>query len=125
VNVLAQIQQEYTAKAAAAGRQFELLIGIPSDDKINELKAIPNYTQIPSLCELTVDDARALNSKAWAPRWTMGTQNDKVAQVQAEGRRAFVWTLDVPEYVQQFIAAGYDGILTNYSPMVAYYNYVR
>jgi glycerophosphoryl diester phosphodiesterase len=125
VNVLAQIQQEYTAKAAAAGRQFELLIGIPSDDKINELKAISNYTQIPSLCELTVDDARALNSKAWAPRWTMGTQNDKVAQVQAEGRRAFVWTLDVPEYVQQFIAAGYDGILTNYSPMVAYYNYVR
>lgn len=125
VSVLVQIQQEYMAKAAAAGRKFDLLIGIPSDDKMNELKALPNYTQIPSLCELTVDDVRAVNSKAWAPRFTLGTQSDLVAQMHAESRLAFVWTLDVPDLVEQFLAAGYDGILTNYSPMVAYYNYVR
>jgi len=122
---LYQLQQEYMAKAAAAGRQFEILIGIPSDDKVNEFKTLPNYTQIPSICELTVDDTRALNSKVWCPRFTLGTQDDLVAQVHSEGRRAFVWTLDDPQYVQQFLASNYDGILTDYSSMLAYYHYVR
>jgi glycerophosphoryl diester phosphodiesterase len=123
---LQKIQQEYTAKAAAAGRQFELLIGIASDDKVNEFKALSNYQQTPSLCELTVDDVRALNSKVWAPRWTLGTQNDLVAQMHAEGRRAFTWTLDDPPYIEQFITTGqFDGILTNYPSLVAYYHYVR
>ncbi|RPH38084.1 glycerophosphodiester phosphodiesterase [bacterium] len=126
VATIHQIQQEYMAKAAAAGRQFELLIGLPSEEKVNEFRALPNYTQIPSLCELTIDDVRALNSRVWSPRWTMGTQSDLVAQMHAEGRRAFVWTLDEPQYIRQFLTDGqFDGILTNYSCMVAYYHYVR
>ncbi len=123
---LVTIQQQYKDSAAAAGRQFEILVGLPSDDKINEFKQIPNYTQIPSLCELSVDDVRALNSKVWGPRFTLGTQNDLVAQMHAEGRRAFVWTLDDPNYIQDFLTNGhFDGILTNYSCMVAYYHYVH
>ncbi len=69
---LYELQKEYTAKAAAAGRQFEILIGIPSDTKVNEFKTLPNYTQIPSICELTVEDTKALNSRAWCPRFTYG-----------------------------------------------------
>jgi hypothetical protein len=46
--------------------------------------------------------------------------------MQAEGRRVFVWTLDVPAYVQEYIANGrFDGILSNYPSIVAYYHYVR
>jgi glycerophosphoryl diester phosphodiesterase len=122
---LYELQNEYTAKAASAGRQFEIMIGIPSDDKVNEFKTLPNYTQIPSICELTVDDTRALNSRVWCPRFTLGTQDDLVAQVHGEGRRAFVWTVDDPQLMQQFLASSYDGILTNYAPMLAYYHYVR
>jgi glycerophosphoryl diester phosphodiesterase len=123
---LYEIQQEYIAKAAAAGRQLEILIGLPSDDKINEFKALPNYTHVPSLCELTVDETQALNSRVWCPRWTDGTQNDLVAQIHAEGRRAFTWTVDDPQWMQDFLANGqFDGFVTNYSPMLAYYTYVR
>jgi glycerophosphoryl diester phosphodiesterase len=123
---LYEIQQEFKTKAAAAGRQFEVLIGLPSEEKINEFKAIPNYKESPSLCETTVEETEALNSRVWCPRFTQGTQNDLVAQVHAQGRRAFTWTVDDPAYMQEFLTNGnFDGFVTNYSPMLAYYHYVR
>ncbi|HMK39587.1 MAG TPA: glycerophosphodiester phosphodiesterase family protein [Bacteroidota bacterium] len=120
------IQKDYTAKAAAAGRTFHILIGLPTTDKVNEFLALPDYASAPSLCELTIDDTRNCKSLVWAPRWTLGTQVSDVAQMHAEGRKVVTWTMDVPQYVQQYVLQGdFDGILTNYSPMVAYYNYTR
>jgi glycerophosphoryl diester phosphodiesterase len=81
---------------------------------------------MPVLCELALDDVRRTGAEIWAPRWTLGTQNDAVAQMHAEGRKAFVWTLDVQAYIQQFIREGdFDGILTNYPSLVAYYYYAQ
>jgi glycerophosphoryl diester phosphodiesterase len=123
---LRQIQAEYSSKAAAIGRNVELLIGIPADDQLNHFLALPGYTSIPSLCELSIDDVRKANSKVWAPRWTLGTQNDKVAEMHAEGRRVYVWTMDVPAYIDEYLSEGnFDGILTNYPSYVAYAHYVR
>jgi len=120
------IQKDYMAKAAAAGREFQILIGLPNEDKVNEFLALPDYASAPSLCELSVDDTRNTKALVWAPRWTLGTLNSDVAQMHAEGRRVFTWTVDVPAYVDQYIKQGdFDGILTNYAPMVAYYNYTR
>ena len=46
--------------------------------------------------------------------------------VHAAGRRAFVWTLDVPASIYDFMNNGkFDGILTNYPSVTAYYHYVR
>ena len=46
--------------------------------------------------------------------------------MKAEGRKAFVWTLDEPQFIQKFIGESqFDGILSNYSPVVAYYHYVQ
>jgi glycerophosphoryl diester phosphodiesterase len=124
--LIRDIQQEYLRKAALAGRDFTPYIGLPTQEKFDEFAALPGHQQDSSLCELSVDQARQVNSRIWAPRFTAGTQNDLVAQMHAEGRRAFVWTLDEPGYVQQFIANGnFDGILSNYSSIVAYYHYVR
>ena len=126
LKLLQQIQSEYLAKAAAIGRTLEIYIGLPSQEKVDEFLALPNHAQTPSLCELSPDIARQINARVWAPRWTLGTQNDLVAQVQSEGRLAFVWTLDVPDYVAEFISTGrFDAILSNYPSIVAYYNYVR
>jgi len=120
------IQKEYIAKAAAAGRHFEMYIGIPTTDLLNQFLTLPDYASAPSLCELTVDDTRNCKSLVWAPRWTLGTQLDLAAQMHAEGRKVWTWTVDVPSYVDQYIKQGdFDGILSNYSPMVAYYNYTR
>jgi glycerophosphoryl diester phosphodiesterase len=123
---LRDIQVEYEAKAAAAGRKVEILIGLPTQDQLDQFLLLPNYTTIPSLCELTVEDVRMINSTVWAPRWTLGTQNEKVAEMHAEGRRVFVWTMDVPAYIDQFLDEGQlDGILTNYPSYVAYAHYKR
>jgi glycerophosphoryl diester phosphodiesterase len=56
----------------------------------------------------------------------MGTQNELVEQMHAEGRKVLSWTLDQADYIQEFIQAGhFDGILTNYPSLVAYYYYVQ
>jgi len=49
-----------------------------------------------------------------------------VKQVQAEGRRVIVWTLDEPSYISQFIEQGsFNGILSNYPSLIAYNYYVK
>jgi glycerophosphoryl diester phosphodiesterase len=122
--LISAIQREYLAKAAAAGRDLQMYIGLPTEDKLEELLSLPGYTDIPSLCELGLDDVRRSNARVWAPRWTLGTQNAEVEAMHAEGRRAFVWTLDDAAYVQQFIRNGrFDGILSNYASLVAFYHY--
>ncbi len=120
------LQKEFLLKAAAQGRKLEILIGLPTKDQFEEFLKLPDYTTTPSLCELTLEDVEKVNAKVWAPRFTDGTQNAAVDGVHAKGRRAFVWTLDVPEFIQQFIRDGhFDGILSNYPTCVAYHYYVQ
>lgn len=126
ISIIRPIQEAAYTYAAAKGRTIEILMGVPADDVEAALKAQPGYTSIPSLCEISPDVARELNSRAWGPRWTLGTQNDLVAGVQAEGRLAICWTIDGPAYINQFIQEGrFDGLLTNYPSYVAYYHYIR
>ncbi|MGB5873309.1 MAG: glycerophosphodiester phosphodiesterase family protein [Bacteroidota bacterium] len=120
------IQQKYLDLARQRGRDLEIVLGLPTEDKVDNLAAIPNHENAPSLCELELDLVRKVNSRVWAPRWTQGLQTSDVRAMQAEGRRAFVWTLDVDRYISTFVTDGeFDGILTNYPTLVAYYHYVR
>ncbi len=126
VAAIRSTQAEALAYAASKGRNIEILMGVPAEDVLQALKAQPNYTSIPSLCEISPEEARVLKSRAWGPRWTLGTQNELVESVQAEGRIAICWTIDVPAYINQFITLGrFDGLLTNYPSYVAYYHYIQ
>jgi len=101
-------------------------MGIPSQDIMDALMAYPGYRDVPSLNEMTVDDVRTVNSLVWAPRWTLGTQNDLVQQMHDEGRLAVCWTIDNPGWIQNYITEGlFDGLLTNYPYVVAYYHYIQ
>jgi glycerophosphoryl diester phosphodiesterase len=123
---LAELQQEFHTKAAAIGRQLEIVIGLPTEETFNFLKALPNFTSVPSLCELSIEQVQEINARVWAPRFTLGLQNTEVAQMQAQGRKCFVWTLDEPQYVEQFINQGnFDGILSNYPTLIAYHHYAK
>jgi hypothetical protein len=103
-----------------------IVMGIPSADVMDALMAYPDYQNVPTLCELTVDDVKQLNSKVWAPRWTLGTQNDLVQQMHDEGRIAVSWTIDTPSWVENYITNGiFDGLLTNYPYVIAYYHYIQ
>jgi glycerophosphoryl diester phosphodiesterase len=111
---------------ALAGRRnpLSIAIGLPASDKVDEFVQLSDYSQAPSICELTLDDVRKTNAIVWAPRWTLGIQPASVAEMHAEGRLVFTWTLDVQSYAAQYITAGdIDGILTNYPSMVAFLHY--
>jgi glycerophosphoryl diester phosphodiesterase len=126
LNLVIPIQDRILKKALAKGRKLDMFVGVPTEDVLNGFKSYPNYRSVPSLCELSPETARDLNSRAWAPRWTLGTQNELVTQVQAEGRKVFCWTIDSPDYIHQFIEEGkFDGLLTNYPTIVAYNHYIK
>ena len=120
------MQKEFTAKALAIGRKVEICIGIPDEDAVNNFLALNDYKTTPSICELSLEEVEKTNASFWAPRWTLGKQNEEVDKVHAAGRRALVWTLDVPASIYDFMYNGkFDGILTNYPSVTAYYHYVR
>jgi glycerophosphoryl diester phosphodiesterase len=120
------LQKEFTTKATANGRKLTIVIGLPGEDQMNKFLELPDYANTASLCELTIADVEKTNAKIWAPRFTEGTQNDLVDKVHAQGRKAFVWTIDVPEFIEQFINDGnFDGMLSNFPSCVAYNYYVH
>jgi glycerophosphoryl diester phosphodiesterase len=126
LNLVIPIQDRILKRAQAKGRKLNIFVGVPTEDVLNGLKGYPNYQSVPSLCELSPETARDLNSRAWAPRWTLGTQNELVTQVQAEGRKVFCWTIDSPDYIRKFIIEGeFDGFLSNYPSIVAYNHYIK
>lgn len=118
------LQKKYLLLAAAKNRKVEILYGIPTDDIFQAFKQFPQHAAVPSLCEISVEQTNELSSKVYAPRWTLGTLNDVVSTLQAQNKRAFVWTLDQQEFIKKyFVEAEFDGILTNYPTLVAYYYY--
>jgi len=120
------IQKRILQRAHDHGRDLKVVVGIPSADVLNDLMTYPDYLSIPSLCELSVDDVRMVNSMVWAPRWTLGTQNDLVQQMHNEGKLVVTWTIDGISWIQNFISQGhFDGLLTNYPSVVAYYHYIQ
>ena len=124
--VVIPIQQKMLQRARDKGRNVSIVVGIPSTNVLNDLMNYPDYQTIPSLCELTVDDVRTVNSIVWAPRWTMGTQNELVKQMHAEGRLAICWTIDNPAWIKDYLSNGqFDGLLTNFPSVVAYYHYIQ
>jgi glycerophosphoryl diester phosphodiesterase len=126
LDLLRSIQAEYLQKAAAIGRSVDIRIGIPTTQVLDQLKALPGYQNIPSVSELDTPYLEEANSGVWGPRWTLGLQNERVDQVHAEGRRVFVWTLDLPANMASFMAQGhFDGILTDYPSALAYLYYVQ
>ncbi|PKL84523.1 MAG: hypothetical protein CVV22_12530 [Ignavibacteriae bacterium HGW-Ignavibacteriae-1] len=118
------IQQKYIEKSAQLGRNVEILIGLSTADVLNRFKESPDYNTVPSLCELDENDVIDVGALAWAPRWSMGLLNERVRTIQSLGKRAFVWTIDDLVLIKKFInESNFDGIVTNYSPVVAYEYY--
>jgi len=82
---------------------------------------------VPFLYELDANTALAYaNCRAWAPRWTNGIPSSQIAAFHAQGNLVFTWTLDVRDYIADFLyGSDIDGILTNYPSLVSAMHYVR
>jgi glycerophosphoryl diester phosphodiesterase len=120
------IQMDILLRAQVMNRDLMIVIGIPSTDILDGFLAYPGFENVPSLCELSVDDVRTAHSLVWAPRWTLGTQSDLVRQMHDEGRSAVTWTIDQPQWISEFMRDGlFDGMLTNFPYVVAYHHYTK
>ena len=120
------IQQEYIQRAVALNRDLKIFIGLPTQDKVDQFLAVPNYQDLKNLCELKTDIVRQTDAEVWGPRWTLGLQISEIDAMHSEGREVITWTLDDPNWIKSFIKDGdFDGILTNYPTAVAYSFYVQ
>ncbi len=121
-----ELQAEFLQKAEASQRQLEIVFGLPDETAVRNFKKLPAYQNIPSLVEYSAEEVAAINAKIWAPQWTLGLQLQAVDAQQAQGRRVFTWTMDIAENVERYMReGGFNGIISNYPSILAYYYYVR
>ena len=107
-------------------RTLEIFIGLPTNDKMNQFISVPDYQEILSLNEKEIEDVRTTASSFWGPRWTLGLQSESVDAMHAEGRRVITWTMDDPQFISRYLNEGkFDGMVTNYPALVAYYHFIR
>lgn len=106
--------------AASRGRSVRIVYGIPTMEVLNAYLDSPLRNTTPVLCELSPEAVRSLPTCAvWAPRWTVGIHQSEVDEMHARGIDVVTWTLDVREYMSQFLTERrLDGILTNYPSLL-------
>ncbi len=126
VDSILQIQREMIDYGTRRGRKLQILFGIPSNSILQAYETSPFVGSVPVLCELDPTTARRLNAAVWAPRFTLGTQESVVRELQRDGCDVYVWTLDDVVFMRRFLAADvFDGILTNYPTLLAWGFYTR
>lgn len=121
-----KVQKKYVNKARALKRNLEILIGLPTEEAVNEYLNLKDKKDIPCLCELSLDLVRQTNAQVWAPRWSLGLQTNETNAMHNEFRKVFTWTLDEQEFIKVYLQSGnFDGILSNYPSIVAYEYYIK
>ncbi len=124
LTTIASICEAARQKAASLNRDIEIYMALTTDDLLNAFLALPNYQDIPTICELSIDDLQQANSHVWSPRFTDGTQNSEVQSLHDQGRKAITWTVNIPDQVYTFLQEGiFDGMLTDYPAQLAYFYY--
>lgn len=118
------LQQEFLQKAKEMGRKLQIYIGIPDHQVLYNFKMLNDYKPIPSLTELEPEIVNEINADVWAPKWTGGLRTKEALEMRSNGVKAFTWTVDDAEDLVNFLRRGkYDGILTNFPTLLAYYYY--
>ena len=124
LGTIAAIQKAALDKAASLNRDIEIYMAITTEDLFNAFLQLPNYQDIPTICELDIDKLQQMNANVWSPRFTEGTQNSTVASLHAQGKKAITWTVNIPDQVYQYLTEGiFDGMLTDYPAQLAFYYY--
>lgn len=105
--------QRFATIAARKGRSVKVIVGLPDAPSIDAyLAAKPPAGQL-CLVELELSDVRRAGCQAWAPRFTRGPMVDQVHEAQAEGKAVTFWTIDEPEFIDLFLRAHPNGMLTD------------
>jgi glycerophosphoryl diester phosphodiesterase len=112
-------------RAADKGRRITIISDIPSKGVLAEYYKQPSYAGLPLMYELELDKAIELGCKYWGPRWTEGTLTEEVKRAHSLGIKVYVWTIDSEAYVESYLNAGFDGMITDYPAYVAFHHYIK
>jgi glycerophosphoryl diester phosphodiesterase len=124
LKILAPIQKKYLELAKKKGRTLEIVLGLADAELLDGYKQVKDYCNYTSLLELDFNKIDIDCYSYWAPRWTLGLNDAILDELHKRNKKAFVWTLDVPDFISTFIKKGkFDGILSNYPSQVAYEYY--
>ncbi|HUO52137.1 MAG TPA: glycerophosphodiester phosphodiesterase family protein [Gemmatimonadaceae bacterium] len=122
--IIVQVQQAALMKASLLHRNVHIYLALTSDDILNKFITLPHYQDIPTICELSIDQLEQAGSLVWSPRFTQQIPTSDIDQLHGEGKLVITWTVDVNDYLQTFIEQGnLDGVLTDYLPLASYYYY--
>lgn len=111
------------SRAAAKNRTITFISDIPTKAVLAEYYKQPTYADLPLMYELDLDKAIELGCKYWGPRWTEGTHDAEVKRAHDLGMKVYAWTINSETYVQVFLNAGFDGMITDYPSYVAFHHY--
>jgi len=127
VDAIILAQQSAINYASSVGRNIKILLGIPTEEILNAYNSSVYKNTTPTLVELDANTARSLQTcGAWAPRWTNGIPSQEIIDdMHSRNILVFTWTLDVQDYINDFLEAKIDGILSNYPSLVAGMYYSR
>ncbi|MFL5741933.1 MAG: glycerophosphodiester phosphodiesterase [Flavisolibacter sp.] len=109
------------AHATAKGRTVEIIADIPTKDVIDQYKSWPNYSDLPTMCELSLQDAIDLKSVYFGPRYTLGLLTEDVNKAHSMGMKVYSWTLNSHSLITNYLQNGnFDGFISDYPAYVVY-----
>jgi len=108
-----ELAARHWARAKAAGRDVTIAVGLPTTELIDAWRARPAPSGPTCLAELEASDAIDAGCGVWAPRWTRGLLEDDARRVREHGGRVAYWTLDEEDFIDTFLGAHPDALLTN------------
>jgi len=118
---LEPVVREAYARAALAGRNVVIFADLPSEAVIEDYQAWPPYHDLPTMCEVSLDDVLSNNCQYWGPRYTLGLLLNEVDQAHSDGIKVCSWTLNDKNLIYNYMVNGrFDGFISDYPAYVVY-----
>ncbi len=109
------------AHAATLNRDVIIIADIPTQEVIDEYRAWPAYSDLPSMCELSLQDVIDNGCEYWGPRYSEGLLLDEVDQAHSLGIKVYSWTLNDKNIIRNYLENGrFDGMITDYPAYIVY-----
>jgi glycerophosphoryl diester phosphodiesterase len=109
------------AKAATLNRNVVIFADLPTETVIDQYQAWPAYHDLPTMCELTLQDVIDNQCKYWGPRYSEGLLLEDVNRAHSLGIRVYSWTLNDKNIIRNYLENGqFDGMISDYPSYIIY-----
>jgi glycerophosphoryl diester phosphodiesterase len=88
-------------KATLMDRQVFIITDLPTKSVIDEYKKQPSFTDLPTMCELTLQDVIDNTCEYWGPRYSEGLLTNDVNTAHSMGIKVYSWTLNDKKHHQE------------------------